>query len=119
RRPPDFEDALRVMHVGVVHGDTGRMPGSRPGGERHDVGLDHDPLTSYFLDLHTPTREEARTASNALDAVAHQVALHGLGHELRDLELSSHEPAPRVLRARWWHADRALAEAPEVDGSLA
>ena len=114
-----LEDALRVVHVGVVHGNTGRMPGSRPGGEQHDVGLEHDPLTSHFLDLHTPTREEARTASDPLDAVAHQVPLHGLGHELRDLEFASHEQAPRVLRARRPHADRALAEPPEVDGSFA
>ena len=115
----DAEDALRVVHVGVVHGNTGQMPGSRPRGDQYDVGLEHDPLTSHFLDLHTPTREEARTTSDPLDAVAHQVPLHGLGHELRDLEFASHEQAPRVLCARRPHADRALAEAPEVDGSLA
>ena len=113
------EDALRVVHVGVVHGDTGQMTRSRSRGEQHDVGLEHDPLTSHFLDLHPSTRKAARTAADPLDAVAHQVPLDGLGHELRDLEFSSHEQAPRVLRARRPHADRALAEPPEVDGSLA
>jgi hypothetical protein len=95
------------------------MTGSRPRGEQYDVGLKHDPLTSHFLDLHTSTREEARTAADPLDAVAHQVPLDGLGHELRDLELSRHEHAPRVLRARRRHADRALAKPAEVDGSFA
>ncbi len=107
------------MHVGVVHGNTGRMPGSRPRGEQHDVGLEHDPLFSCLLDLHTPIKEEARAAADPLDAVAHQVSLDGLGHELRDLEFSSHKQAPRVPRARRRHAGRALAESAEVDGSFA
>ena len=107
------------MHVGVVHGNTGQMTRSRARGDEQDAGFEHDPLTSHFLDLHAPTREEARMPSDPLDAVAHQVALHGLGHELRDLEFASHEQAPRVLRARRPYADRALAEAPEVDSSFA
>jgi hypothetical protein len=95
------------------------MPGSRPGGEQYNVGLKHDPLPSCLLDLHAPTRDEARTAADPLDPVAHQVSLHGLGHELRDLEFSSHEQAPRVPRTRRRHAGRALAEPAEIDGSLA
>jgi hypothetical protein len=95
------------------------MPGSRSRSEQHDVGLEHDPLTSDFLNLHTPVREESRTPADPLDAVAHQVALHDPGHELRDLEFSRRQQAPRFLHARRPHADRALAEAPEVNGSLA
>jgi len=47
-----------------------------------------------------------------------QVALDGLGHELRDLELSRHQQPPRILYTCQWRSDCALAKSGEVDCSF-
>jgi hypothetical protein len=98
----------------------GRWRGLDPECDEHYVGLEHDPFAAYLLDLHAPVGKEARMPADLLDAVAHQVPFDGPGHELRDLELSGHEQAPGIPRARGRDQPaRALPEPGEVDGSLA
>ena len=82
RGPLDAEDVLDIVHVRVVQRHTGQVVRARTRGEEYHLGLEHGPLAAGPLDLDAPAGKESRPPADLLDAVTHQVALDGFGHEL-------------------------------------
>jgi hypothetical protein len=50
--------------------------------------------------------------------VAHQVALDGLGHEVRHLDLAAHEKLPGIVAVGPRRRIDLLAQAAQVDGTF-
>ena len=87
----DFQNVLRVVHIRVVHRKIGQTMWSGAGGEKYNLRLEHLATASGLLNLYASARKQPGSASNAIDAVSHEVALDRLGHQLGNLDLARHQ----------------------------
>ena len=122
RSDPGARSMPRMLSTSCTSGSSGGTPGSCLGREpeaRSTTWAWSTIRSPKALDLNPSVGKEPRPPADLLDAVTHEVALDGLGHELRHLDLAGHEQTPGVLSARGGQLTRALPQPAQVDGSLA